>query len=81
MFSFISRRVLAGLATLLVSTFAMFLLVDAAIRPYIFMDLESSTKPNKAQLIAQRTAELDPPRPDGVVALTGTCRTWTSPLD
>src|SRR5690606_28456369 len=48
-----------GLATLLVSTFAMYLLVDAAIRPYIFMDLESSTKPNKAQLIAQRTAELD----------------------
>ena len=53
MFSFISRRVLAGLATLLVSTFAMFLLVDAAIRPYIFMDLESSTKPNKAQLIGK----------------------------
>ncbi len=59
MFSFISRRVLAGLATLLVSTFAMYLLVDAAIRPYIFADLESSTKPNKAQLIAQRTADLD----------------------
>ncbi len=59
MFSFISRRVLAGLATLLVSTFAMYLLVDAAIRPYIFADLESSTKPNKAELIAQRTADLD----------------------
>jgi len=59
MFSFISRRVLAGLATLLVSTFAMFLLVSAAIRPYIFMDLEGSTNPNKAQLIEQRTIDLD----------------------
>jgi peptide/nickel transport system permease protein len=59
MFSFITRRVLAGLATLLVSTFAMFLLVSAAIRPYIFSDLESSTRPDKAQLIAQRTQDLN----------------------
>jgi peptide/nickel transport system permease protein len=59
MFSFISRRVLAGLATLLVSTFAMYLLVSAAIRPYIFMDLEGSTASNKQQLIDQRTIDLD----------------------
>jgi peptide/nickel transport system permease protein len=57
MFSFISRRLLAGLGTLLVSTFAMYLLVSASIRP--FEDLEQSTAANKAQLIAERRELLD----------------------
>ena len=57
MFSFISRRLLAGLGTLLVSTFAMYLLVSASIRP--FEDLEQSTNPNKLEQIAQRRELLD----------------------
>lgn len=57
MFTFISRRLLAGLGTLLVSSFAMYLLVSASMRP--FKDLETSTAPNKAELIAERTKLLD----------------------
>ncbi len=58
MFSFISRRLLAGLGTLLVSTFAMYLLVSKSIRP--FEDLESLTDGAiKAQRIAERIEILD----------------------
>ena len=57
MFSFLWRRVLAGLATLLVSTFVMFLLASASMDP--FADLAQSTAPNKAELISQRIQLLD----------------------
>jgi peptide/nickel transport system permease protein len=57
MISFLWRRILAGLATLLVSTFAMYLLVSASMDP--FADLAQSTAPNKTELIAERTALLD----------------------
>ncbi|WP_426594577.1 ABC transporter permease [Cellulomonas sp. McL0617] len=57
MFSFLWRRVLAGLATLLVSTFVMFILVSASMDP--FFDLGQSTASNKQELIRQRIALLD----------------------
>ena len=57
MISFLIRRIGTGLATLLVSTFVMYLLVSASMRP--FDDLETSTAPNKAQQIADRTRDLD----------------------
>lgn len=57
MLSFLWRRTLAGLATLFVSTFAMYLLVSASMDP--FQDLRQSTAPNKAQLIADRIVLLD----------------------
>jgi len=61
MFTFISRRILQGLATLLASSFLMYLLVSVSIRP--LDDLLESTSPNKAQLIAARIEllELDTP--------------------
>lgn len=57
MYTFISRRLLAGLGTLLVSSFAMYLLVSASMRP--FKDLETSTASNKLDQIAERTKLLD----------------------
>ncbi len=57
MFSFLWRRILAGLATLFVATFAMYLLVSASMDP--FYDLRQSTSPNKAALIAERINLLD----------------------
>ncbi|WP_142118659.1 ABC transporter permease [Rarobacter faecitabidus] len=57
MLKFIARRLAAGIATLFVSSFLMYLLVSVSIRP--LADLVESTAPNKAQLIAQRTAQLD----------------------
>ncbi|WP_129338151.1 ABC transporter permease [Cellulomonas endophytica] len=57
MLRFLWRRFLAGLATLLVALFIMYLLVNKAIDP--LADLRESTAPNKAQLIEQRIAQLD----------------------
>lgn len=57
MLRFIARRLFAGLATLFVSTFLMYLLVSVSIRP--LDDLIESSAPNKQQLIAQRTELLD----------------------
>ena len=57
MFSFLWRRVLAGLATLLVSTFVMYLLASASMDP--FADLAQSTAPNKAELISRADRLLD----------------------
>ncbi len=52
MLTFLTRRFVAGLATLFVAIFLMFLLVDRAMDP--LSDLRESTAPNKEQLIAQR---------------------------
>ena len=57
MLTFLTRRLLAGLATLLVAIFLMYLLVEAAMDP--LADLRESTAPNKAQLMAQRTEQLN----------------------
>ncbi len=57
MLTFLTRRFLAGLATLFVAIFLMFLLVDRAMDP--LADLRESTAPNKEQLIAQRIEQLD----------------------
>lgn len=57
MFTFISRRILQGLATLLASSFLMYLMVSVSIRP--LDDLLESTSPNKEQLIAARRVLLD----------------------
>ena len=57
MLTFLTRRILAGLATLFVAIFLMFLLVDRAIDP--LADLRESTAPNKAQLIEQRIQQLN----------------------
>lgn len=56
MLRFLWRRFLAGLATLFVALFLMYILVDAAIDP--LADLRESTAPNKAELIAQRIDQL-----------------------
>ncbi|GIG28594.1 ABC transporter permease [Cellulomonas marina] len=56
MLRFLWRRFVAGLATLLVALFIMYVLVDLAIDP--LADLRESTAPNKQQLIDQRTALL-----------------------
>ncbi|WP_298459482.1 ABC transporter permease [uncultured Cellulomonas sp.] len=56
MLTFLTRRVLAGLVTLFVALFLMYLLVDAAMDP--LADLRQSTAPNKAQLIDQRIEQL-----------------------
>ncbi|WP_028047404.1 ABC transporter permease [Cellulomonas sp. URHE0023] len=57
MISFLWRRLLAGLATLLVSTFVMYILASASMDP--FGDLGQSTAANKEALIAQRIQLLD----------------------
>ena len=57
MLSFLARRALTGLATLFTALFLMYLLVDRAIDP--LADLQQSTAPNKAQLIAARIELLD----------------------
>ncbi|MFC8193101.1 ABC transporter permease [Cellulomonas sp. NPDC057328] len=57
MLNFLLRRLAAGLVTLFVALFLMYLLVDAAIDP--LRDLVESTAPNKAELIAQRIDQLD----------------------
>ncbi|QGQ20085.1 ABC transporter permease subunit [Cellulomonas sp. JZ18] len=57
MLNFLLRRLAAGVVTLFVALFIMYILVDAAIDP--LADLVESTAPNKEQLIAQRTAELN----------------------
>jgi len=55
--NFLIRRIAAGIATLVVALFLMFLLVDRAIDP--LQDLFESTAPNKEQLIAQRIEDLN----------------------
>ncbi len=57
MLNFLIRRIAAGIATLFVALFLMFLLVDRAIDP--LQDLIESTAPNKEQLIAQRIEDLN----------------------
>ncbi|GEL98038.1 ABC transporter permease [Cellulomonas terrae] len=57
MLNFLLRRILAGLATLLVALFLMYLLVDRAIDP--LQDLLESTAPNKQQLIDARIDQLN----------------------
>lgn len=57
MLRFLWRRFLAGLATLFVALFLMFILVNAAVDP--LQDLRESTAPNKAQLMEARIAQLD----------------------
>ncbi|MBO3089001.1 ABC transporter permease [Cellulomonas dongxiuzhuiae] len=57
MLNFLFRRIAAGIATLVVALFLMFLLVDRAIDP--LQDLIESTAPNKQQLIEQRIADLN----------------------
>ena len=57
MLNFLLRRIAAGIATLVVALFLMYLLVDRAIDP--LQDLIESTAPNKQQLIDQRIADLD----------------------
>ena len=57
MLNFLFRRIAAGIATLVVALFLMYLLVDRAIDP--LQDLVESTAPNKQQLIAQRIDQLD----------------------
>lgn len=56
MLNFLFRRIAAGIATLVVALFLMYLLVDRAIDP--LQDLIESTAPNKQQLIDQRIADL-----------------------
>ncbi|MFB9954627.1 ABC transporter permease [Cellulomonas denverensis] len=56
MLRFLWRRLLAGLATLFVALFLMYILVNAAIDP--LADLRESTAPNKQQLIDQRIEQL-----------------------
>ena len=53
---FFVKRLLMSLLVVLVSTLIMYVLVDIAIDP--LADLRTSTAPNKAQQIANRTAEL-----------------------
>ena len=57
MLTFLTRRFLAGLATLFVAIFLMYMLVNRAMDP--LADLRESTAPNKEQLIAQRIEQLD----------------------
>ncbi|UZN04378.1 ABC transporter permease [Cellulomonas sp. S1-8] len=57
MLNFLIRRTAAGIATLVVALFLMYLLVDRAIDP--LQDLIESTAPNKQQLIDQRIADLN----------------------
>ncbi|WP_225755418.1 ABC transporter permease [Actinotalea sp. Marseille-Q4924] len=57
MLTFLTRRTLAGLATLFVALFLMFLLVNRAMDP--LADLRESTDPNKELLIAQRIDQLN----------------------
>lgn len=57
MLTFLTRRTLAGLATLFVALFLMFLLVDRSMDP--LQDLRESTDPNKELLIAQRIEQLN----------------------
>lgn len=52
MLTFLTRRIVAGLATLSVAIFLMYLLVARAVDP--LKDLRESTAPNKEQLIAGR---------------------------
>ncbi len=56
MLVFFVKRLLASLVVVLISTLIMYYLVDAAIDP--LLDLRTSTSPNKANLIANRIAEL-----------------------
>jgi len=53
---FFVKRLLTSLLVVLVSTLIMYVLVDLSIDP--LLDLRTSTAPNKAQQIANRTAEL-----------------------
>jgi peptide/nickel transport system permease protein len=55
--TFLTRRTLAGIATLVVALFLMFLLVDRSMDP--LQDLRESTDPNKDLLIAQRIEQLN----------------------
>ncbi|PJI94641.1 ABC transporter permease [Luteimicrobium subarcticum] len=57
MLTFLVRRLVAGVVTLFVSMFLMYLLVNRAIDP--LADLRESTAANKQQLIALRIQQLD----------------------
>ena len=63
MLNFVIRRFLSSVAVLLVATFLIYVLANFAMDP--LEDLRTSTAPNKAALIAQRTADLqlDVPSP------------------
>lgn len=61
MIRFLVRRLLTGLAVLLVSSFLMFAMLIVALNP--LQDLEQSTAPNKEQLIADRIDMLGLDRP------------------
>jgi peptide/nickel transport system permease protein len=56
MVMFFAKRFLASSLVVLLSTLIMYVLVDISIDP--LFDLRTSTAPNKAELIAARTAEL-----------------------
>jgi peptide/nickel transport system permease protein len=56
MITFFVRRFLTSVLVVLISTFVMYILVAASIDP--LQDLETSRSPNKANLIANRIAEL-----------------------
>jgi peptide/nickel transport system permease protein len=61
MVTFFIRRFLTSALVVLISTFIMYLLVAASIDP--LADLHVSRSPNKAQLIANRIAQLDLDQP------------------
>ncbi|NLF03992.1 MAG: ABC transporter permease [Actinomycetales bacterium] len=63
MLNFVLRRLFSSVAVLLVATFLVFVLADIAVDP--LEDLRTSTAPNKAALIAERTQllGLDQPSP------------------
>lgn len=54
--TFLTRRIAAGIATLVVAVFLMYLLVNRAMDP--LADLRESTAPNKEQLIQSRIEQL-----------------------
>jgi peptide/nickel transport system permease protein len=61
MITFFIRRFLTSALVVLISTFVMYILVAASIDP--LADLRVSKSPNKAQLIANRVAELNLDQP------------------
>jgi peptide/nickel transport system permease protein len=61
MITFFIRRFLTSALVVLISTFVMYLLVAASIDP--LADLRTSRSPNKAQLIANRIAQLNLDQP------------------
>src|SRR6476469_1505150 len=61
MITFFIRRFLTSALVVLISTFIMYVLVAASIDP--LADLRTSRSPNKAQLIANRIAQLNLDQP------------------